>query len=81
MNKKRLSIKPYARLAAAPWVAGNIAYLRDLDFLETRLKSKTPDRPSEPSKEAEEPPARKPWKPKKKGKQSGKEGGSESPAA
>ena len=82
MNRKRLSIKPYARLAAAPWVAGNsIAYLRDLDFLESRQKgSKPADRGEDPKKE-EDPPARKPWKPKKKGKQSGKEADSEATPA
>eukprot|EP00435_Cladocopium_sp_Y103_P041784 s2396_g11.t1 len=75
MNRKRLSIKPYARLAVAPWVAGNVAYLRDLDFLENRLKgSKPSDRSDDPSKEKEDPPPRKPWKPKKKEKQSGKDG-------
>lgn len=38
-NRKRVSLKPYSKLAAAPWVAGNIAFLKDFDYLECRLKS------------------------------------------
>ena len=49
-NKKRLGLKPYSKLAAAPWIAGNIAYLRDLDFLEDRLKGAgSSDKAEDPS--------------------------------
>ena len=81
MNRKRLSIKPYARLASAPWVAGNIAYLKDIDFLETRLKgSKAPDKAEDPPAGPKEEKPRKPWKPKKRGQQSGKDGDTDSTA-
>ena len=42
MNRQRLGLKPYSKLAAAPWIAGNVAYLKDLDYLETRLRSGKP---------------------------------------
>ena len=42
MNKKRIGLRPYAKLACAPWVAGNIAFLKDLDYLENRLKGAKP---------------------------------------
>ena len=75
MNRKRVSLKPYARLASAPWVAANIAFLKDLDYLESRLRSgKAGDRTSDPAKDAaEDAPTKKPWKAKKKAKGSGKE--------
>ena len=66
MNKKRLGLKPYSKLAAAPWIAGNIAYLRDLDFLESRLKARVPDRTEEPKGDEEN---KKSWPRKKKNKQ------------
>ena len=69
-NRKRVSLKPYARLAAAPWVAANIAFLKDLDYLESRLRAGKPaDRPSEVDKGAAEDGApKKHWKPKRKAK-------------
>lgn len=51
MNRKRLSIKPYARLAAAPWIAGNLAFLKDLDYLESRLKGNKGNDRSDDAKE------------------------------
>lgn len=63
MNKKRLGLKPYSKLAAAQWVAANVAYLKDLDFLEGRLKNqKSTDR----QEDKEEAP--KPWQPRRKKK-------------
>ncbi len=69
-NRKRVGLKPYAKLASAPWVAGNVAYLKDLDYLENRLKGTKP-----PVKEEEETDeskiAKKPWLKKKKKNQGG----------
>lgn len=45
---------PYSKLAAAPWIAGNIAFLKDLDYLESRLKAsggKSTDRNDEGAKD------------------------------
>eukprot|EP00435_Cladocopium_sp_Y103_P051909 s2702_g16.t1 len=67
-NRRRIGLTPYAKLAAAPWVAGNIAYLKDLDYLEGRLKNpKLSDKPSKEDPADEEAPkgTRRPWKPKK----------------
>lgn len=54
MRKKRLGLTPYAKLAAPSWVAGNIAYVKDMDYLESRLKGqKVPNHPDK-ALEAEE---------------------------
>ena len=43
MNRRRVGLTPYAKLAPAPC----IAYLKDLDYLEGRLKNtKSADKPS-----------------------------------
>ena len=58
MNKKRIGIRPYAKLACAPWIAGNIAFLKDLDYLENRLKG---SKPVEDKEDAEDPKSKK-WR-------------------
>ena len=71
-NRTRNSISPFTRLAHASWVAANVSYMKDLDYLEGRIKStNTSAAPSGNAKtEAEDGAAAKkqPWK-KKKGKQ------------
>ena len=64
-NKRRIGLKPYSKLAAAPWIAGNIAYLRDLDYLETRLKSAGPKQTSDNDQDESK---GKKWKNRKGGK-------------
>ncbi|CAE7449160.1 Senp8, partial [Symbiodinium pilosum] len=39
LNTRRSGVKPFSALAHPSWIAGNIAYLRDLDFLETRMNN------------------------------------------
>ena len=68
-NKRRIGLKPYSKLAAAPWVAGNIAYLKDLDYLENRLKPSTTKTSADASlEEATDPKPPKKWKNRQKGK-------------
>lgn len=63
MNRRRLGLKPYSKLAAAPWVAANVAYLKDLDFLEGRLKNqKATDRPEDKEENPKQ------WQPRRKKK-------------
>lgn len=39
-NAKRMpGLQPYARLCHPAWISANIAYLKDMDYLETRLQS------------------------------------------
>ena len=38
-NSRRSSLKPFSSLAHPSWVAGNIAFLRDLDYFENRMSS------------------------------------------
>ncbi len=81
LNRQRLGLKPYSKLAAAPWIAGNIAYLRDLDYLETRLKTGKPGKSDETQKLEEDPP-KNPWPRKRRGKnQKGQEETGESAGA
>lgn len=63
MNRRRLGLKPYSKLAAAPWVAANVAYLKDLDFLEGRLKNQKATDRSEDKEENQ-----KQWQPRRKKK-------------
>ena len=65
-NKKRSGVQPFARLAQPSWLAANIGFLKDLDFMETRLKSAGGKPTSKESEEAVDKP-KKPW-PKRKGK-------------
>lgn len=36
-HSKRPGLKPFSRLASPLWVSANLAYLRDLDYLESRM--------------------------------------------
>ena len=67
VNRRRQSLQPFSRLAQPAWVATNVAFLRDLDFIETKLRaagSKTNATTEDPSEE--KPDKIKPvWKKKK----------------
>lgn len=72
MRKKRLGLTPYAKLAAPTWVAGNIAYVKDMDYLEARLKNQkvphAPDKTMDADEDKPEKPGKqRPWKKKPKG--------------
>ena len=72
-RQKQPGLQPFSRLSAPGWVAANLAYLRDLDYLEAKMNgNKQPN----PKKDPED----KPDKLKKKGGGKGKKG-SESPEA
>ena len=75
MNLKRTGLKPYAKLAAAPWVAANIAYLKDLDFLENRLRN------AKGGGQTEDPPEKDDPKPRRRGKFQKKQEGGDSTTA
>jgi hypothetical protein len=44
--RKRSGLKAFSRLAAPSWVAANLAFLKDLDWMETRLASTGKAKPS-----------------------------------
>ena len=80
-NRRRQGLQPFARLGQASWAAANVSYLRDLDFMETKMRTIGGGKANRPFDEAEdteksEKPTRRPWpaKPKKNAK---KESGSE----
>ena len=78
-NRTTASLAPFSRLAQPSWISANVAYLKDLDFLESRIKTSNQfgNRNTEAPKEGEEEKnPKRPWKPKKKPK-----GGSASESA
>ena len=38
-NRKRQGIQPFAKLCQPSWIAANVAFLKDLDFLENRMRN------------------------------------------
>lgn len=38
-NKKKAGLEPFARLCHPSWVSANLAYLKDLDYMEARMNS------------------------------------------
>lgn len=70
-SKRRPGLQPFSRLAPPSWVSANLAYLKDLDFLESR--SSTLTRMPKPTVEGDEDEEKRP-KPKK-GAKGGKKGG------
>ena len=66
-SRKRTTLKPFSRLSAPAWVAANLAYLRDLDWIETRMSSTAKGRQPGPPEQAEEAEAEGPRKPRRRG--------------
>ncbi|CAE7497831.1 unnamed protein product, partial [Symbiodinium microadriaticum] len=70
-HRRAPGLKTFSRLAAPQWLAANLAYLKDLDYAETRIQQMATARPpnappkltsadqsAEPSDDAEKPPRR-----------------------
>lgn len=76
--KRTPGLKPFTRLASPIWVSANLAFLRDLDYLQARMASVGSAKPTAALKEADDSspakPPKKPPKQKAKGKGKGKEG-------
>lgn len=72
--KKRPGLQPFARLAPPSWVSANLAYLRDLDYFESRSSAigKNPKSLGDADEQEEKPPKPDRRKPNAKG---GKKGG------
>jgi hypothetical protein len=73
-TKRRLGLKPFTRLAAPTWIAANLAYLKDIDYLETRMEaakkqgrgvSGTPVKETSPEADSTEPEG--PRRPRRRG--------------
>lgn len=73
LNRHRQSLTPYSRLAAASWVGANVVFMKDLDYLETKIKSANNFSLTKDEKgggeESTPNPKKTPWKPKKKKKE------------
>lgn len=73
-HRRQPGLQPFSRLCAPAWVSGNLAYLKDLDFMESRLNqvSKPPTAKSQvDDSDNLTPKPRKPERPKGKGKGDG----------
>ncbi|CAE7218749.1 Senp8 [Symbiodinium microadriaticum] len=70
LNTRRSGVKPFSSLAHPSWIAGNIAYLRDVDYLETRMSNLGKDAQRRSSTEEADPEAAaaSTWKPRRKPK-------------
>lgn len=56
-NTHRATLRPFAPLAAPSWVAANVSYLKDLDFLEGKIRSQDKnDKPNAPKTEEDKRP-------------------------
>lgn len=80
-NRNKASMSPFTRLAAPSWIAANVSYMKDLDYLEGRIKSANSFSNVNHKKEETEDapgPKKQPWKKKKqKQKEEASGGGNE----
>eukprot|EP00438_Fugacium_kawagutii_P033349 Skav204235 [mRNA] locus=scaffold1550:277390:299473:- [translate_table: standard] len=53
-NSQRSGLRPFAALAAPSWVAANVSYLKDLDFLEGKIRNQDKNDKAQPSKPEDE---------------------------
>ena len=64
-NRKRVGLQPFSRLAAPVWISANLAYVKDLDTLESKvlavgngnkIKEEDPNADTDPSGRPKKPP-------------------------
>ena len=69
---RRTDIRPYGRLSAANWMAAQVAFLKDVDYLESRMKQSRPsghqDAPPDKSNDPEDKQPNKPRRPPRRAK-------------
>lgn len=54
-RQKQPGLQPFSRLCAPAWVSGNLAYLRDLDYIESRMSSSSKNQPRHANPEDPDP--------------------------
>ena len=76
--RKTPGLKPFSRLSHASWISANLAYLKDLDYLESRQQAlgKQGKVPPDPGDREEDPKPKPKPRPRQKGKGKGSEGDS-----
>ena len=77
-HKHRPGLKPFSRLASPSWVSANLAYLRDLDFLEGRMNQIGKQKPPKEPADGDDDIPKRPKKPKAKGQPKSGDGGAPS---
>ena len=71
-GKKRTSLQQFCKLCHPAWIAANLAFLKDLDYLESRVQAvHRPVKNSKPDEEDDQPKIRKPKPQKGKGRGKG----------
>lgn len=81
-SRQRRGIRPYTRMASASWLAANIAFIKDMDYMEARLRDHPKgDQKNEQDKARDKDKDKEKPKPKAKGKGGGKAAGAKTPAA
>ena len=77
-NKRKTGLFPFSKLAAAPWIAANLAFVKDIDMLESKtLAMQKSAKPTFEEQEVVDPKPKKPPKnPKAKWKGKGQDEGS-----
>ena len=71
-NRQRVGLRPFARLASPAWISANVSYMRDLDFIEQKLKTSGTGKDKDDDKEKDKPPKKFPPK-KGKGRAKGED--------
>lgn len=76
-QKRQTGLQPFARLCAPAWVAANISYIKDLDYMEGRIQSLGKPNKTPPAGGDTEPPKDPPRKRPPKGNGKKKDGAAE----
>ena len=81
-NRRRPGLQPFTRLASPSWVSANLAYVRDLDVLESKMLTVgKPDKGKQGQEENEIEPGPKPKKQPRPGKNRGRGQGDQGQSA
>lgn len=79
--RKRPGLEPFARLCPPTWVSANLSYLKDLDYLESRLQTVGKNKPGKGNQPDEDPDAAPSSRPKAKAKPKSRGKGKDAPPA
>ena len=76
LQKRRQQLRPFSRLAASSWMSANVAYVRELDYISSRMAaSSLVEAPKGAKEEVREDDPEKPEKPPRRPRKGGKKGG------
>lgn len=79
-HRHRPGLQPFSRLCSPAWVSGNLAYLRDLDYMEARVSAASKAAPARPATDPNDAEIKRPKPKAKKPKGKGRGDGSQQQA-